>query len=105
MATVQLSINGRSYEMRCDDGQEAHLHKLAEFIDEKVRELGESVGPTGEPRLLVMVALMIADELFDAYGRIDAMSSDAAGSGDSQAAALEACAARIEALAGRLAGA
>ena len=36
MAEVKLTINGRSYTVACDDGQEAHLRHLAGHIDQRV---------------------------------------------------------------------
>ncbi len=109
MAEVTLTINGRNYTVACDDGQEAHLRHLAGHIDQRVAELSESVGQVGEPRLLVMASLLIADELADAYSQIaeregggPGPASDAA----DQAAveALEGCATRLEAIADRLEG-
>ena len=122
MALVTLKINDRSYEMTCDDGQEEHLHKLAEHVDERMRELAGSVGQVGEARLLIMASLLLADELYDAYRQIHALDSAAAelltdesGADESgangemapeiAAAALTRCAERIEAMAARLGGA
>jgi cell division protein ZapA len=104
MALITLNVNGRGYEMACDDGQEAHLQKLAEYIDEKVQNLAQSAGQAGEKRVLVMASLLIADELFEAYRQIHALGAREGDSGDA-AAALEACATRLEAIAARLADA
>lgn len=110
MGVATLTINGRNYEVSCDDGQEGHLQKLAEHVDERVRELADSVGQVGEARLLVMASLLVADELYDAYRQIHVLSgaeagqTAAGGEGSGQAAAaLEICAQRIEAIAERLA--
>lgn len=110
MALITLSINGRTYEMTCDDGQEAHLTKLAEHIDERVQELAAAVGQVGEARLLVMASLLLADELYDAYKQVHALKAGADEAGDEpdpgQAAEMfDACACRIEAMAERLEGA
>jgi cell division protein ZapA len=107
VAEVTLTINGRSYTVACDDGQEAHLRHLAGHIDQRVGELSESVGQVGEPRLLVMASLLIADELAEAYSQIAELEiGGAAPAGDvtDQAAveALEGCASRLEAIADRL---
>ena len=111
MAEVTLTINGRNYTVACDDGQEAHLRHLAGHIEQRVGELSESVGQVGEPRLLVMASLLIADELADAYSQIAelerggaAPGRDAADQAADQAAAetLEGCASRLEAIAERL---
>lgn len=106
MGVATLTINGRNYEVSCDDGQEGHLQKLAEHVDERVRQLADSVGQVGEARLLVMASLLVADELYDAYRQIHLLNdaeSDQDASGGEAAAALENCARRIEAIAERLA--
>ncbi len=112
MAQITLKINDRSYEMTCDDGQEEHLRKLAEHVDERMQELASSVGQVGEARLLIMASLLITDELYDAYRQIhllDVEGEDADSAADDPAleaevaAALESSAERIEAMAARLA--
>jgi cell division protein ZapA len=67
MAQVTIEINARSYSVGCDDGEEEHLQALARYVDTKVRELAQKVGPVGETRLFMLAALMLADELSDAY--------------------------------------
>ncbi len=112
MAVVTMKINARKYEIACEAGQEAHLRKLAQFMDERVRELVASVGSVGEPRLLAMAGLMVADDLNEAHKRIrdleskskaaDPRRSDSDSDRTVTAATLEACAQRIEAVATRL---
>ena len=65
MAQVDLLINGQSYRIACEDGQEDRLIDLAAMVDEKVAELVNQIGQVGSNRLLVMAALVIADELVD----------------------------------------
>ncbi len=110
MAVVSLKINERTYDVACEAGQEAHLRKLAQYMDERVRDLVASVGSVGEPRLLAMASLMVADELYEARKQIHDLETKAAepgraGSDSGQtetAATLEAYAQRIEAVATRL---
>ena len=64
MAIVKLSIGGRIYQMSCEDGQEAHLHRIGEHLDEKARILAANVGRVNESLMLAMVAAMACDELF-----------------------------------------
>ena len=71
MANVTVEINDRKYQIACDDGQEAHLRRLGDYIDNRVKELIAAVGQTGDARLLVMVSLLIADELSDAYAELE----------------------------------
>ena len=72
MAHVDVVINGRSYRMACEDGQEAHLARLGEEIDRRVRGLAGTIGPVDDLRLLVMVSLILADELSEAAAAVDA---------------------------------
>ncbi len=65
MAQVDVSVNGQSYRIACEDGQEDRLVDLAAMVDEKVIGLINQIGQVGSNRLLVMAALIIADELVD----------------------------------------
>ena len=65
MAQVDVSVNGQSYRIACEDGQEDRLVDLAAMVDEKVIGLVNQIGEVGSNRLLVMAALIIADELVD----------------------------------------
>lgn len=114
MGKVQISINGRRYAIACDDGQEAQLEKLSRSFDEHVKRLGDSVGQIGDQRLFLMAGLMIADEVNELRGRLDRTEAEAARARDSKqvapnpdaakasAVALNAAAARIEAMAEKL---
>ena len=65
MAQVDVSVNGQSYRIACEDGQEDRLVDLAAMVDEKGIGLVNQIGQVGSNRLLVMAALIIADELVD----------------------------------------
>ncbi len=71
MAQVTVVINNRRYQVACDDGQEAHLTRLASYVDNRVKELIAAAGQVGDARLLVMVSLLLADELSDAYSELE----------------------------------
>ena len=64
MAQVTVKINGYSYVLGCEDGQEAHLLAMAEQIEARV-ENAKALGQSGEAKLLVLAALLMADELHD----------------------------------------
>ncbi len=119
MAQISLSINGRSYQVTCDDGQEPHLQRLGEYFDARVQELAGAVGQVGESRLLVMASLLIADELIETRSQLNLSggqptaetATDTAGAAgaagneqldDAAGRALDACARRIEDIALRL---
>ena len=62
MPLVNVMVNNRAYTIACDDGEEEHLRALAATVDAKTREVLSSVGQVGDTRLLLMAALLIADE-------------------------------------------
>lgn len=102
MAQVDVSINGRDYRIACDDGQEQHLTQLAAYVDRRVSELVAAVGQVGEARLLVMVSLLIADELSEAYAGMETGQPQAEEAVARLAEATEALARKIESIAARL---
>jgi cell division protein ZapA len=63
MAQVSIRINGRSYEVNCEDGQEQHVQRLANSLANAVGDLVKQVGQVGDARLLVMAGLVLADEM------------------------------------------
>jgi cell division protein ZapA len=102
MAQIDVEVNGRRYPVGCEDGQEEHLQGLARLFDAQVRKIGAHMGQLGETRLFLMGALMLADELAEARGRLDALEAEVRQlkSVDAKAAqALDAAARRIEKLA------
>jgi cell division protein ZapA len=69
MPLVNVMVNSRAYTIACDDGEEEHLKELAAHVDAKAREVLGSVGQVGDARMLLMAALLIADEHHDLAGR------------------------------------
>lgn len=111
MAQIEVTINGRIYQIACDDGQEAHLAQLGEYVDKRIRELVAAVGQVGDARLLVMVSLLVADELAETYADLNRLRAQTAESGaraeieDRLAEVIDSAAARIETLTAEIAGA
>ena len=66
MGQVAVTVNGRSYRFDCGDGEEPRLQELAEYVKSRMDTLTLEHGNVGEERLLLMAALTIADELWDA---------------------------------------
>ena len=76
MSKVTISLNGRPFTIGCEDGQQAYLRELASHLDDHVRGLADRVGQIGDLRLLLMAALIVADELKEARGREEAMRDE-----------------------------
>lgn len=117
MPLVNVMVNSRAYTIACDEGEEEHLRELAGRVDQKVKELLGSVGQVGDQRLLLMAALLIADETHEAQNELqqrmqelgelsgshEAVAGRLAQSEVIAAAALENATKRLEDVAGRLA--
>lgn len=65
MAQVLLRINGYAYPVGCEDGQEEHLQAMAAQIEDRIGRIKAMGGQSGEARLLMLAALLMADELHD----------------------------------------
>jgi cell division protein ZapA len=107
LGQISLMVNGRPFAVTCDDGQEARIRRLGEYVDAKVAEFVRSIGQVGEARLLLLAALVIADELADANEALRLESSGAhdaeAGTAvDAAANGIHGLAQRVEAIAARL---
>ena len=107
MPQVTVTVNGRSFDIACDAGQEQRVAALARDIDRRVAELSKSVGPVGENRLLLLAGILVADELAEARDQVARFEADRAG--DQGAAELtdrlDRLASRVEAIAARLSAA
>lgn len=80
MGQVLITLNGRSYRFECGDGEEARLKELAAYVMSRLDGIKREHGNIGEERLLLMTALLIADDLWDAT------SGDAVTTGKTDAA-------------------
>ena len=89
MAQVEVTVNGRTYVVACEDGEEAHLEELAEYLNGQVKELAESLGQVGEARLILMAGLLLADELFDAVARVKTLQGEVEAAGQAGTKALK----------------
>lgn len=109
MGQVVITVNNRSFTMECADGEEDHLRELAALLDNQVKEIKAGVGEVGDIRLLVMAGLIIADQLSEAFDKVETLSAEIAGVHRTGSEAIEqskeverAAAERIEAAAERL---
>ena len=91
MGQVRITLNGRGYDIACDDGQEEHVMRLANALSERVNQLVTANGQVGEARLLLMAGLLMADDLHSeraksaAEGVVSAPASSEANEGTSDA--------------------
>lgn len=65
MAQVTLRINGFAYTIGCQDGEEQHLEAMGAEIEKRIETIKALGGQSGEGRMLVMAALLMADDIFE----------------------------------------
>lgn len=116
MSQVTVTINGKTYRMACDEGQETHLVSLADRFNSYVTQLKGAFGEIGDQRLTVMAGIMVTDEMQELEKRLAGLEADVASlkasrdealgqagtQGREMAERLSRAAERIEALAARL---
>jgi len=76
MAKVSVTLNGRAFTIGCEEGQQAYLRELAGHVDGHVRDLADKVGQIGDLRLLLMASLIVADEMRELNGEVEALRDE-----------------------------
>lgn len=92
MGQVTITLNGRTYKMACDDGQENYLLGLVGQVDGHVESLKSSFGQIGDTQLLLMASIVISDELAEARRKVERLEQelhDLKGARDSAAETLD----------------
>src|SRR5215472_18256730 len=107
MGQIVVTVNGRAFPMNCADGEEPRLRRLAQYVDGKVAEFVRGHGQIGEARLILLAALVIADELSDTNDLVQtersrARNADAPDETAAVASGIRSLAQRIESIAARL---
>ncbi|TCZ63692.1 cell division protein ZapA [Roseicella aquatilis] len=65
MGQVTVRVNGYQHTIGCKDGEEQHVLNLIQQIEDKVRLIRAMGGQFSESRMLLHVALLLADEGVD----------------------------------------
>src|SRR5262245_14601986 len=84
--------------MACEDGQEDHLRQLAKELDDRINGLRGQFGEIGDSRLVVMAALMIADDVVEIRKKMRRLEQEMQAIQDARGAAAERAQATQQAL-------
>jgi len=76
MPVLPLFINGREYQIACGEGEEARLDVLAGEVESRIQKMMQPGAPAGDPQLMLLTALSLADELYDVRDQLHTVSSD-----------------------------
>jgi cell division protein ZapA len=76
MAQVTLRINGYAYTIGCKDGEEKHLELMGAEVNRRIDGIRAVAGPSGEARMLVMAALLMADDIAELRAKLEAVTKE-----------------------------
>jgi len=62
---VRIEILGREYNVRSDEGEE-RVKKIAEYVDQKIKEIAADTKTLSTINVAILAALNIADDYFRA---------------------------------------
>jgi len=102
MATIDIEVAGRRYNVACRDGEETHLHAVAAMVDQRARDATDALGSLTETRQLLFAALLMADDIKEMRSGAGIKEPPPPPPDPAVAQALERMAVRMEALADSL---
>ena len=102
MATIDIEVAGRRYNVACRDGEEPHLHSVAAMVDQRARDATDALGSLTETRQLLFAALLMADDIKEMRSGAGIKEPPPPPPDPTVAQALERLAARMETLADSL---
>lgn len=102
MGQVTVRVNGYGHTIGCKDGEEAHVLELVSRIEAKTKLIRSMGGQFSEARMLLHVALLLADEASDMQMEMARLSANAPAADPRLADRLTRIAERIEGIAGAL---
>jgi len=92
MPQVAIRIANRTYDLACGEGEQDRVRDLASYVDEKVTMLQKQLPGAPEVKLLVLAAVLLAEESLEARTAAKAAKSAseaATGNAETLASALE----------------
>ena len=79
MGQVTVRVNGYAHTIGCKDGEEAHVLELIGQIEGKTKLIRSMGGQFSEARMLLHVALLLADEASDLRAEMARMAATGTG--------------------------
>jgi cell division protein ZapA (FtsZ GTPase activity inhibitor) len=70
LAIVNVTINGRGFEVAVADPQVKRVEALGRYMDTRAQKIFAAVGPVSDAQLLLLLGLQLADELAECQAKI-----------------------------------
>jgi cell division protein ZapA len=75
--SIKVEIYNQTYNIR-SDGDNEYIHRLAEYVDSKMREVTSGTYTVDSHKVAILAALHIADELHQLRNQQDQLDNDLA---------------------------
>lgn len=62
--TVKIEVFGQEYSIKSDDGDEDHVKRIAQYINEKIKDILSNTDVTTRFNVAILAALNIAHDYF-----------------------------------------
>lgn len=73
---VTVKVLEKEYRVSCPEHEKSALLNAAQYLDDKMKTLKDSIGIVGADRLAVIAALNIAHEMLQSQGTTEHLNSD-----------------------------
>jgi cell division protein ZapA len=71
---IEIEIFGQMFRVAAGDASEDYIHRLASYVDERMKSVAEMTKSVSFNRMAVLTALNIADDLLKLQERYEAAS-------------------------------
>lgn len=76
MESLKVTILGKQYPLKVDENEVENMKRIAGFVDEKFRLYRRELSKQPESTIMVLAALSIAEELFEARRKVQEKSKE-----------------------------
>lgn len=71
MKSIKVTILGKQYPLKVAENEVENMQQIAQFVDEKFRLYKRELNKQPESTIMVLAALSIAEELFEARRNVE----------------------------------
>ncbi|MEX0773540.1 MAG: cell division protein ZapA [Balneolales bacterium] len=64
MKSIKVTVLGKQYPLKINDGDEALMHEISAFVDKRFRDFKGALANQSESTIMILAALSIAEEYF-----------------------------------------
>lgn len=65
MKSIKITILGKQYPLKVEETEEDTMHRIAQYVDERLRQYKKELNKQPETTVMVLAALSLAEEIFE----------------------------------------